>query len=102
MQSWPLIQLSIIIKGRTKKAIYILDLIVILITKFILSLQAIITAIICLAVFPIIKSRIKPIKVVKIVPLTVILLMLSTINLKQKVINTVKNLRVIIAPQIIN
>ena len=59
-----------------------LDLIATLITRLILSLQATITAIIYLAAFLIIKSRIKPIKVVEIVPLTIKLLMLFTINLK--------------------
>ena len=59
-----------------------LDLIATLITRLILSLQATITAIICLAVFLIIRSRIKLIKVVEIVPLAIILLMLLTINLK--------------------
>ena len=75
-----------------------LNLIATLITKFILSLQVTVTAITYSAAFLIIKSKIRLTKVVEIVPLAVILLMLSTINLKQKVINTVKNLRVIIAP----
>ena len=79
-----------------------LNLIVILITRLISSLQASVTAIICLAAFLTIRSTIRLIKVVKIVPLAVILLMLSTINLEQKVTNTVENLKVIIAPQIIN
>ena len=57
-----------------------LDLIVILITRLILSLQATITAIIYLAAFLIIRSRIRPIKVVETVPLAIILLMLLTIN----------------------
>ena len=79
-----------------------LDLIATLITKLILSLQATITAIIYLAAFLIIRSRIKLIKVVEIVPLAIKLLMLLTINLEQKATNVVENLRVIIAPQIIN
>jgi hypothetical protein len=57
-----------------------------------------VTAIIYLAAFPMIRSRIRLTKVVEIVPFTVILLILLTINLKQKAINAVKNLRVIIAP----
>ena len=57
-----------------------LDLIAILITRLILSFQATITAITCLAAFLTIRSRIRPIKVVEIVPLAVILLMLLTIN----------------------
>ena len=57
-----------------------LDLIAILITRLILSLQAAITAIIYLAAFLIIRSRIRPTKVVEIVPLAVILLILLTIN----------------------
>ena len=79
-----------------------LDLIAILITRLILSLQATITAITYLVAFLIIRSRIKLIKVVEIVPLTVILLILLTINLEQKATNAVENLRVIIIPQIIN
>jgi len=59
-----------------------LDLIVILIARLILSLQATITAIIYLAAFLIIGSRIRLIKVVKIVPLAIILLILLTINLE--------------------
>ena len=59
-----------------------LDLIVILITRLILSLQATITAITYLAAFLIIRSRIRLIKVVEIVPLAVILLILLTINLE--------------------
>jgi len=59
-----------------------LDLIVILITRLILSLKATITAIMCLAAFLIIRSKIRPIKVVETVPLAVILLILLTINLK--------------------
>ena len=55
-----------------------------------------------LVVFLIIRSRIRLIKVVKTVPLAIILLILLTINLKQKATNIVENLRVIIAPQIIN
>ena len=61
-------------------------------------MQATITAIIYLAAFLIIRSRIRPIKVEEIVPLAVILLMLLTINLEQKATNIVENLRVIIAP----
>jgi uncharacterized phage infection (PIP) family protein YhgE len=102
MQSWPIIQPSIIIKGRIKKAIYILDLVTILIARLISSLQATVTTIIYSAAFPTIKNRIRPTKVVETVPFTIISLMLSTINLKQKAINIVKNLRVIIAPQIVN
>jgi len=45
-----------------------------------------------------IRSRIRLIKVVEIVLLAVILLILLTINLEQKVTNAVENLRVIIAP----
>jgi hypothetical protein len=59
-----------------------LDLIVILITRLILSLQATITAIIYLAAFLTIESRIRLIKVVEIIPLTIILLILLTINLE--------------------
>jgi hypothetical protein len=62
--------------------IYILDLIIILITRFISSLQATVTTIIYSAAFLMIKSRIKPIKIVKIVPLAIILLILLTINLE--------------------
>jgi len=40
------------------------------------------TAITCLVVFLIIRSRIRPIKVVETVPLTIILLILLTINLE--------------------
>jgi hypothetical protein len=54
--------------------------------------------IIYLAAFLTIKSRIRLMKVVKIVLFAVILLILLTINLEQKAINTVENLRVIIAP----
>jgi len=75
-----------------------LDLIAILITRLILSLQATMTAVICLAAFLIIRSKIRPIKVVETVPLAIILLMLLTINLEQKVTNTVENLSVIITP----
>jgi len=75
-------QLSITTKGRTRIAIYILDLIAILITRLILSLKAAMTAIMCSAAFLIIRSRIRPIKVVETVPLAVILLMLLTINLE--------------------
>jgi hypothetical protein len=64
MQSWPIIQPSIIIKGRTKRAIYILNLVTILIARLILSLQATVTAIIYSAAFPTIKSRIRLTKVV--------------------------------------
>ena len=59
-----------------------LDLIVTLITRLILSLQATITAITCLAAFLTIRSRIRPIKVVEIVPLAIILLILLIINLE--------------------
>ena len=59
-----------------------LDLIAILIARLISSLQATITAITYLIAFLIIRSRIRPTKVVEIVPLTVILLMLLTINSK--------------------
>jgi len=59
-----------------------LDLIAILITRLILFLQATVTAIICLVVFLIIRSRIRLIKVVEIVPLAVKLLMLLIINLE--------------------
>ena len=75
-----------------------LDLIAILITRLISSLQATITTIICSAAFLMIGSRIRPIKIVETVPLAVILLMLLTINLEQKVTNIVENLRVIIVP----
>jgi hypothetical protein len=74
-----------------------LNLVIILITKLILSLQATVTAIIYSAAFLIIRSRIRLTKVVETVPFAVILLMLLTINLKQKAINIVENLRVIIA-----
>lgn len=56
------------------------------------------TAIIYLAVLPTIKSRIRLIKVVETVPLTVTLLMLLTINLKQKATKVVKIIRVISTP----
>ena len=79
-----------------------LDLIATLITRLILSLQATITAITCLVAFLTIRSRIRPTKVVEIVPLTVILPILLTINLEQKATNVVENPRVIIAPQIVN
>ena len=59
-------------------------------------------AVIYLAAFLIIGSRIRPTKVVEIVLLAVISLMLSTINLEQKAINIVENLKVIITPQIVN
>ena len=59
-----------------------LNIIATLITRLILFLQATITAIICLVAFLIIRSRIRPIKVVEIVPLTIKLLILLTINLK--------------------
>ena len=75
-----------------------LDLIATLITRLILSLQATITAIICLAAFLTIRSRIRPTKVVETVPLTVKSLILLTINLEQKATNMVENLRVIITP----
>jgi hypothetical protein len=86
------------IKGRIKRVIYMLDLVIILIARFISSLQATVITVIYLAAFPIIKSRIKPIKIVETVLFAVILLILSTINLKQKATNTVENLRVIITP----
>jgi len=54
------------------------------------------TAVIYLAAFLIIKSRIKLTKVVKTVPLAIISLILLTINSEQKATNTVENLRVII------
>ena len=56
------------------------------------------TAVIYLTAFPIIRSRIRLIKVIKIMPLAIISLILLTINLEQKVTNTVENLRVIIIP----
>ena len=59
-----------------------LDLIATLITRLILSFQATITTIAYLAAFLIIRSRIRLIKVVEIVPLAVILLILLTINLE--------------------
>jgi len=79
-----------------------LDLIAILITRLILFLQANITAIIYLAVFLTIKSKIRPTKVVETVLFTIISLILLTINLEQKATNIVESLRVIIAPQIVN
>jgi len=79
-----------------------LDLIATLITRLILSLQATITTIIYSAAFPTIRSRIRLTKVVETVPLAVILLILLTINLKQKATNIVENPRVIITPQIVN
>jgi chromate transport protein ChrA len=82
MQSWPIIQPNIMIKGRTKRVIYMLDLITTLITRFISSLQAIVTTIIYLAAFLMIRSRIKLIKVVETVLFAIILLILLTINLK--------------------
>jgi len=82
MQSWPIVQLSITIKGRTRRAIYMLDPIAILITRLILSLQATMTAIIYLAAFLTIGSKIRLMKVVETVPLAVISLMLLTINLE--------------------
>ena len=85
-------------KGRIRRAIYILDLIITLIARLILSLQATVTTIMYLAAFLIIRSRIRLIKVVETVPLTVILLILLIINLEQKVTDAVENLRVIIAP----
>ena len=45
-----------------------------------------------------IRSKIRLIKVVKMVLLAVISLMLLIINLEQKAINAVENLKVIIAP----
>ena len=57
-----------------------LDLIATLIARLILSLQATVTAIIYLAAFLIIRSRIRLIKVVETVLLAIILLMLLTIN----------------------
>jgi len=57
-----------------------------------------VTAIIYLAAFLIIRSRIRLTKVVETVPLAIILLILLTINLEQKVTNAVENLRVIITP----
>jgi len=59
-----------------------LDLIATLIARLILSLQATITAVIYSAAFLIIRSRIRPTKVVKIVPLAITSLMLLTINLE--------------------
>jgi len=59
-----------------------LDLIATLITRLISSLQATITAITCLAAFLTIRSKIRPTKVVETVPLAVISLMLSIINLE--------------------
>jgi len=93
-----MVQPSITTKGRTRRAIYILDLIATLITRLILSLQATVIAIIYSAAFLTIGSRIRPIKVVETVPLAVISLMLLTINLEQKATNMVKNPRVIITP----
>jgi hypothetical protein len=90
------------IKGRIKRVICILNPVIILITRLISSLQATVTAIIYLAAFLIIGSRIRPIKVVETVLFAIILLILLTINLEQKATNIVENLRVIIAPQIIN
>ena len=98
MQFWSIIQLSIIIKGRIKRAICILNLIATLITKLILFLQATVTAIICLVAFLTIGSKIRLIKVIETVPLTVTSPMLLTINLKQKATDTIENLRVIIVP----
>jgi len=57
-----------------------------------------VTAIIYLAAFLIIRSKIRPMKVVETVLLAIILLILLTINLEQKATNVVENLRVIIAP----
>ena len=54
--------------------------------------------IIYLVAFLIIRNRIRLIKVVETVPLAIILLILLTINLEQKVTNAVENLRVIITP----
>jgi hypothetical protein len=84
------------IKGRTKRTIYMLNLIIILIARLISSLQAIMTTIIYLAAFPMIRSKIRLTKVIKIVLFAVISLILSTINLEQKATNIVENLRVII------
>jgi len=75
-----------------------LDLIATLITRLISSLKAAITAIIYLAAFLIIRSRIRPIKVVETVPLAITLLILLTINLEQKATNAVENPRVVITP----
>jgi hypothetical protein len=84
------------IKGRTKRTIYMLNLIILLIARLISSLQAIMTTIIYLAAFPMIRSKIRLTKVIKIVLFAVISLILSTINLEQKATNIVENLRVII------
>ena len=59
-----------------------LDLIATLIARSILSLQATVTAIIYLAALLTIRSRIRPIKVVEIVPLAVTSLILLTMNLE--------------------
>ena len=102
MQFWPMIQLSTTMKGRTKRAICMLDPIVTLIARLILSLQVTVTTVVCSAAFPMIGSRIRLMKVVETVLLAITLLMLLTINPEQKVTNTVENLRIIIVPQIIN
>ena len=59
-----------------------LDLTATLIARSILSLQATVTAIIYLAALLTIRSRIRPIKVVEIVPLAVTSLILLTMNLE--------------------
>ena len=59
-----------------------LDLTATLIARSILSLQATVTAITCLAALPTIRSRIRPTKVVEIVPLAITSLVLLTINLE--------------------
>jgi hypothetical protein len=59
-----------------------LDLVITLIARLISSLQVTVTTVIYLAAFLMIKSRIRLIKVVETVLFTIILLMLSTINLK--------------------
>jgi len=59
-----------------------LDLIATLITRLILSLKAAITAVTYSAAFLTIRSRIRLTKVVETMPLAVILLILSTINLE--------------------
>ena len=92
-----MIQLSIMTKKRTKRIICILDPIATLIARLILFLQVTVTAVMCLAVFSIIGSRIRLTKVVETVPLAVTSLMLSIINLEQKATNAVENPRVIIA-----
>ena len=98
MQFWPIIQLSTITKRRTKRMICMLDPIATLIIKLILSLQATVITVVCLAAFPTIGSRIRLTKVVETVLFAITSLMLSTINLEQKATNVVKNPKVIIAP----